>query len=371
VHNHVSKFSNEIELRKQQWKETLDTNPEWILTLDADEIFDGDLRTLDLNDPKVNAYYFRLFDMWDEHHYRDDKFWSAHTTYRPFLVRHDPKLEYVWKETAQHCGRFPSTISSLSHQPSVIRLKHLGWAKEHDRKAKYDRYMKLDPNGTFGWKEQYESILDPAPNLVPFDVVQSSEVQLPMFDYKKYWEDTYSSNGTSGAGSYGLLAQFKADVVNDFGASCDRVTEFGCGDGNQLRLMKYRNYLGLDVSPTAVARCAKLFKGDESKRFEVYNPSTFGGTLADFVVCLDVLYHITDDTDFEKTLSDMFACNPSRIALYTRLPGVESSTVETIFDRDIFEHLKRFEDRIVSTEIVKQKYPELSSADFILLQVKP
>jgi glycosyltransferase involved in cell wall biosynthesis len=168
VHNSVSKFSNEIELRKQQWEETLDTNPEWILTLDADEIFDGDLRSLDLKDPSIDAYYFRLFDMWDSNHYRDDQFWGAHNSYRPFLIRYNDQLSYEWKETAQHCGRFPLTINNLSYQTSEIRLKHLGWAMESDRKAKYDRYMKLDPDGTFGWKAQYESILDANPNLVAF-----------------------------------------------------------------------------------------------------------------------------------------------------------------------------------------------------------
>jgi hypothetical protein len=168
VHNAVSKFSNEIELRKQQWKETLDTNPEWILNLDADEMFDGDLRTLDLSDPAVDAYYFRLYDMWNDFSYRDDQFWSAHNSYRPFLVRYNPELTYAWKETAQHCGRFPLTISNLSYRTSDIRLKHLGWMKAEDREAKYDRYMKLDPACAFGWKAQYESILDEAPNLVAF-----------------------------------------------------------------------------------------------------------------------------------------------------------------------------------------------------------
>lgn len=40
VHNTTSKFSNEIELRIQQWEEILKTNPEWILSLDEDEIFE-------------------------------------------------------------------------------------------------------------------------------------------------------------------------------------------------------------------------------------------------------------------------------------------------------------------------------------------
>ncbi|WP_309444623.1 glycosyltransferase, partial [Bacillus tropicus] len=40
IRNEVSKFSNEVELRKQQWEETVNTEPNWILNMDADEIFE-------------------------------------------------------------------------------------------------------------------------------------------------------------------------------------------------------------------------------------------------------------------------------------------------------------------------------------------
>ena len=32
----------------------------------------------------------------------------------------------------------------------------------------------------------------------------------------KYWKDRYMGKGNSGAGSYNKLAQFKADILNDF-----------------------------------------------------------------------------------------------------------------------------------------------------------
>jgi len=37
-----------------------------------------------------------------------------------------------------------------------------------------------------------------------------------MFNSKKYWNDRYVKGQTSGAGSYNQLAQFKANVINDF-----------------------------------------------------------------------------------------------------------------------------------------------------------
>ena len=37
-----------------------------------------------------------------------------------------------------------------------------------------------------------------------------------MFDSKKYWNDRYLKGNDSGSGSYGILAKFKADIINDF-----------------------------------------------------------------------------------------------------------------------------------------------------------
>lgn len=43
--------------------------------------------------------------------------------------------------------------------------------------------------------------------------------------------------GTSGAGSYGVLAEFKAEVINSLLLEHSILTaiEFGCGDGSQLK----------------------------------------------------------------------------------------------------------------------------------------
>ncbi|HWR08281.1 MAG TPA: glycosyl transferase, partial [Sporomusa sp.] len=164
-----SQFSNEILLRKQQWLETIKTDPEWILNLDADEIFEDqfkyEIRQLtDISD--VYVYNFRLFDFWDEKHYREDQFWCAHRYYRPFLARYNRNFNYIWNEQPQHCGRFPVNILELPNRTSELRLKHLGWARETDRLEKYHRYKRLDPGSVYGLKGQYESILDHKPVLI-------------------------------------------------------------------------------------------------------------------------------------------------------------------------------------------------------------
>lgn len=169
IENKISLFNNEIYLRKQQWNETIKTNPDWMLILDADEIFEDafkdEVRNL-IENIDIDAYLFRLFDFWDEENYRDDALWRAHNTYRCFMTRYQRNYMYKWRETAQHCGRIPENTLGLPFEKSEIRLKHYGWARTCDRLNKYDRYMKLDPEGKFGIMAQYQSILDSKPNLV-------------------------------------------------------------------------------------------------------------------------------------------------------------------------------------------------------------
>lgn len=172
IKNTVSKFGNEVSLRKQQWQETIQTHPEWILNLDADEMFENKFKTEIKNlvsMPDTDGYCFRLYDFWSETHYRSDRYWCAHHFYKwLFLIRYQPQqTPYYWGETPQHCGRFP-ILNLQKIRRSNLRIKHYGWAREEDRIAKYNRYKKLDPEAKYGWKEQYESILGPNPNLIPW-----------------------------------------------------------------------------------------------------------------------------------------------------------------------------------------------------------
>ncbi|PFP46239.1 hypothetical protein COK01_21710 [Priestia megaterium] len=194
------------------------------------------------------------------------------------------------------------------------------------------------------------------------------------FSYIDYWEENYSNGGTSGKGSYGVLAQFKGDVINRFinKKQIHTVIEFGCGDGNQLKYMNYPSYLGMDISPTSIDICSKKFKKDKTKSFLLYNPKCFinnGYFTSDLVVCLDVLYHITNEDDFWKTLDDIFSCKPFFIILYTRITKPEEFVygIPTIQDRDILSCLSKYQDYKL-IQIIEQKYKELSGASFIVLE---
>jgi len=133
-----------------------------------------------------------------------------------------------------------------------------------------------------------------------------------------YWESRYAKGGTSGAGSYGRLAHFKAQVLNKFVKeySIQSVIEFGCGDGNQLSLAEYPTYFGLDVSPTAIQSCISRFEQDPTKRFAVYGAASRSDFQAELALSLDVVYHLVEDEVFNDYMRSLFGASGKFVIVY-------------------------------------------------------
>lgn len=139
-----------------------------------------------------------------------------------------------------------------------------------------------------------------------------------------YWEERYKSGGNSGSGSYNRLAEFKAKIINDFieEKKIASSIEFGCGDGNNLSLINYPKYIGLDVSPTSTKLCINKFKDDSSKSFYVYNSLAFQDNhklfSAELSLSLDVIFHIVEDDTFIKYMNDVFHASQKYVIVYSR-----------------------------------------------------
>ncbi len=134
-----------------------------------------------------------------------------------------------------------------------------------------------------------------------------------------YWDRRYRRGGTSGPGSEGEHRRFKAGYLNSFVAQngIETVVEFGCGDGNQLALSEYRKYVGLDVSPQAIAMCESLYRDDPSKEFRLYDPATFNPQpTADLTLSLDVILHLVEDDVFDLHLAHLFGTAREFVIVY-------------------------------------------------------
>jgi SAM-dependent methyltransferase len=143
----------------------------------------------------------------------------------------------------------------------------------------------------------------------------------------EYWEQRYAEGGHSGAGSYGKFARSKARVLNGLfsEAHIRSVIEFGCGDGNQLRLLEVADYTGVDVSAKAIERCRTSFAADPGKRFVF--AADYAGDQADCALSLDVIYHLVEDTVFDAYMRQLFAAGRRMVVIY-------SSNVDTAADPD-------------------------------------
>lgn len=138
----------------------------------------------------------------------------------------------------------------------------------------------------------------------------------PVTNSNHYWEDRYASGGNSGVGSYSKFADFKAEVLNAFVVKHDveTVIEFGCGDGNQLALANYPNYIGLDVSKTIIAKCREKFSTYTNKTFML--STEYDGETAELSLSLDVIYHLIENEVFEEYMLQLFTAANRYVIIY-------------------------------------------------------
>ncbi|OXM85068.1 glycosyltransferase [Paenibacillus rigui] len=168
---HQSRFHQEWELRQFLWELAVLTEPDWILSVDADELYDAKakahMREL-INQDRYDWVGFRFYDFWGgTTHYREDEHWCIHHRHTRSLVRYMRELPCFYPRMAQHVPRLPLSYAALPGFLAELRVKHYGWAvSKEERHHKYLRYMERDPEGKWGSLDQYRSILDENPHLV-------------------------------------------------------------------------------------------------------------------------------------------------------------------------------------------------------------
>jgi SAM-dependent methyltransferase len=182
------------------------------------------------------------------------------------------------------------------------------------------------------------------------------------FDSSDYWENRYKSGGNSGNGSYNHLAQFKADVINNLikEFEANSIIEFGCGDGNQLSLLNFNKYIGLDVSVTAIEICKQKYKNDQSKKFFLYNCNAFIDNKEFFrmdgAISIDVLFHLVEKNVYEKYLNHLFACASKLVIVYAANLNIQQKNKHELYRKFTDDIDKRFPEWKLEREI-KNRYP--------------
>ena len=191
-----------------------------------------------------------------------------------------------------------------------------------------------------------------------------------------YWDSRYRLGGTSGDGSYGHLAEFKASFLNSWVCSegLDSVIEFGCGDGNQLSLCNYKRYIGLDVSPSAIKKCKARFAGDSSKSFFLYDSRCFvdctGLFKADLTLSMDVIYHLVEDEIFSLYMDHLFAAAEQYVIIYSSDVDSSAGCEPHVRHRAFSKHVEHKIKGWIELKRLKNRYPQESCAEFVVFARK-
>lgn len=193
---------------------------------------------------------------------------------------------------------------------------------------------------------------------------------------KMYWRVRYYFGGTSGAGSYERLAEFKSEIINQFLKTEDihSVIEWGCGDGNQLIKLQYKKYIGYDISVKAVERCRTHFSKDKSKKFICYDGDLVKiEDKAELALSLDVIYHLVEDSVFATYMKNLFSSSQKFVCIYSS--NFDDRKTSHVKHREFTKYISKNFPEWKLIHIVKNKYPydpdkpqQTSLADFYFFQ---
>lgn len=181
-----------------------------------------------------------------------------------------------------------------------------------------------------------------------------------MFNSKKYWNDRYEIDRSSGAGSYTHLAEFKADVINDFieKKQIKSIIDYGVGDGNQLKLLNTENiiYTGIDVSEFIISKLKKEFKDDKTKKF--IDAADIDSQLeGELVLSCDVIYHLIEEHVYKEYMENLFTMSKKYIIIYAKNEDVNHC--EHVKFRKFSNYIENNLPEWRLIEHIPNKYPQL------------
>lgn len=135
---------------------------DWIISLDADEIFDEDILKV-INMAEQAGYgkiACKLLDMWDKKHYRIDGYWSPSITRIYKYINRDFGIK-----GNLHCGCVPTYTRELREIfVPRFRLRHLGWQSDEDKKKKMGFYV----GKASGINLEHALTIDKKPTLIQY-----------------------------------------------------------------------------------------------------------------------------------------------------------------------------------------------------------
>lgn len=200
------------------------------------------------------------------------------------------------------------------------------------------------------------------------------------FSEAVYWDARYRKGGNSGAGSRGVLAEYKAEVINALVSkhAIHDVVELGCGDGYQLGLYSFPSYTGTDVSDKSIEICREKFRAQPNYRFLASDEFQAQRPRADLSMSIDVLFHLVNDDIFDAYMRSLFDASNRFVLLYAPNDDRPSQDRHIKF-RCFTQWVELNYPDFALVEFIKNAYPyapgldptQTSYCDFFLFETKP
>lgn len=197
------------------------------------------------------------------------------------------------------------------------------------------------------------------------------------FNPAEYWEGRLAKNyDISGVGFVSLGKAFNEwmyrvrkhaflRLLDDLDLSTESsVLDVGSGTGFYVELLHragFSDVRGLDLTETAVNRLRETFPGVEFAKADITKlGDTPPWTNLDLITCMDVLFHVTDDSAFDEAIASISRMlRPGGLFLFSdNLPQEESRTMH---------HVSRSRESIVATLARHQLEVEAETPMFVLM----
>ena len=152
IRSDVNDFKNEVEHKQQLLELALSLNPDWIIWLDADEVFDRDGESFGIRAlcrygqrNKIDSFSFQEYNLWkSENQYRVDKHW--HKLWQIRLWRNNGKLKFDVKH-GLHQKLYPMNLKKKC--TSEIKVIHYGFSSLEKIEQKYQMYKTNEPGAWY------------------------------------------------------------------------------------------------------------------------------------------------------------------------------------------------------------------------------
>ena len=156
IHSQNDLPFNETRDKNTLLKMALSRDPDFILTLDGDEMIMPNSKQylfyeLNVLYPNVNLFEFKELYVWDKpNQYRCDGVFNNTWSKKLFRLKDQPEnLQFGRTDFPgnAHCAAFPNNLIGKNQTvKSKINVLHYGYYDEELRRKKYDFLTKLDPN---------------------------------------------------------------------------------------------------------------------------------------------------------------------------------------------------------------------------------